>query len=110
MSPDGPKPMVGGGASGVILESGNTPVPPIWLLRPGRSVHVAGVQNIDESPPDPEAAPAKDRPSASALCSLSAKAPACAPELAATSIRSDAAVSGAKRLTPMSAFLRCPGD
>ena len=55
------------------------------LCQPGFIVTLAGFQNIEESPPEPDAAPAKDTPCAVALCSRTAKAPARAPELAAAS-------------------------
>src|SRR5918993_3309776 len=67
------------------------------LFQPGFMVTTAGFQNIDERPPDPEAAPAKDMPCAVALCSRTAKAPACAPEAAATSADSDTAASVRRR-------------
>ena len=46
--------------------------------KPGFMVMVAGFQKIDETPPEPEAAPAKARPCAWALCSRIPNAPACA--------------------------------
>ena len=46
--------------------------------KPGFIVIVAGFQKIDETPPDPDAAPAKARPCASVLCSRIPNAPACA--------------------------------
>src|SRR3954470_5744358 len=45
---------------------------------PGVIVIVAGFQNIEDSPPEPAATPAKDSPWAVALCSRMPKAPACA--------------------------------
>src|SRR5829696_1375141 len=52
-----------------------------WLCQPGFMVILAGFQNIEPSPPEPEAAPAKDRPCAWALCSRTAKPPAIASEV-----------------------------
>ncbi|GAB6969881.1 hypothetical protein JCM16408A_06290 [Methylobacterium phyllosphaerae] len=44
--------------------------------KPGFIVMVAGFQNIDDTPPDPEAAPANASPCACVLCSRRPNAPA----------------------------------
>ena len=53
------------------------------LWKPNWNVIVAGFQYMDETSPEPEAAPAKDMPCAVVLCSRRPKAPAWAPPWAA---------------------------
>jgi hypothetical protein len=62
----------------VIFASGTIAEALYWLCQPGCIVMTAGFQNIEERPPEPEAAPAKDSPWARVLCSRTAKPPACA--------------------------------
>src|SRR5215213_8396476 len=50
------------------------PCASLWM--PGVIVIVAGFQNIEDSPPEPAATPAKDSPWAVALCSRMPNAPA----------------------------------
>src|SRR3954454_7831864 len=50
------------------------PCASVWM--PGVIVIVAGIQNIEDSPPEPAATPAKDSPWAVALCSRMPNAPA----------------------------------
>src|SRR5688500_149038 len=76
-------------ASGLIRASGMIREAWYSLFQPGRMVTAAGFQNIDERPPDPEAAPAKDWPCAVALCSRTAKPPAWAAAVAANKATSD---------------------
>jgi hypothetical protein len=67
------------------------------LFQPGFMVTVAGFQNIEDSPPEPDAAPAKERPWAVALCSRIPKAPACAAEFAAAKASIETAANASAR-------------
>ena len=62
MSPEPPNPIVGVGATGVIVDEGMMPETPHWLFQPGDLVMVAGFQNIEDRPPAPAATPAKASP------------------------------------------------
>src|SRR4051794_5347813 len=98
MSPEGTKPRRGEvPRPGLMFTSGTMTEALYWLFQPGAIVMVAGFQNMDDSPPEPEAAPAKDSPCAMALCSRGAKAPATAPLFAATSAPSDTVASARER-------------
>src|SRR5215212_1507889 len=63
-------------ASGSMFAYGMTMLPCASVRMPGVIVIVAGFQNIEDSPPEPAATPAKDSPWAVALCSRMPKAPA----------------------------------
>ena len=68
------------------------------LCQPGFMVIVAGFQYVEDSPPDPDATPANDKPWAVALCSRMPKPPAPAPELApASAVRETAAIMSGTR-------------
>src|SRR4051812_44341221 len=98
MSPERPKPSSGEvPGRGLISTSGMMNEPLYWLVQPRAMGVGGGSQNIDDSPPEPEAAPAKDMPWATALCSRMPKAPALAPVVAAASAPSDTAASTSER-------------
>src|SRR3954447_18608852 len=105
MSPDGTKvpEKAGKAASGDVPGSGwisafGTMIEALyWLCQPGFMVMVAGFQNIEPRPPEPEAAPAKDMPCAWALCSRTAKPPASAPEPSAVSAARDTVAKATER-------------
>src|SRR5215216_875173 len=105
MSPEGTKlpENAGKAASGDVPGSGwisafGTMIEALyWLCQPGFIVIVAGFQNIEPRPPEPEAAPAKDRPCDCALCSRTAKPPASAPEPSAVSAARETVAAATER-------------
>src|SRR3954462_9882430 len=105
MSPDGTKlsEKAGKAASGEVPGSGwisgfGTMIGALyWVCQPGLMVMVAGLQNIEPRPPEPDAAPAKDRPCACALCSRTAKPPAIAPDPSAVSAARETEAAATER-------------
>ena len=63
-------------APGTMRDDRSMTVASTWRLAPGAIVTVAGFQNIEPRPPEPDAAPALDWPVAEAAKELRPKAPA----------------------------------